>query len=168
MYAAKGGGKARYEVFEPGLRAAALGQLHLRQELAHALDADQLVVHYQPGTDLADGQTIGVEALVRWAHPDRGLIPPLDFIPLAEQTGLIVPLGAWVLEQACRQTRHWQLTCPGRAELTVAVNVSAIQLRDPEFLDTVAQTLTRTALPAHTLTLEITESARSTVWTPAW
>ncbi len=158
MYAAKGGGKARYEMFEPGLHAAALGQLHRRQELAHALDADQLVVHYQPVVDLADGQTIGVEALVRWAHPDRGMIPPLEFIPLAEQTGLIIPLGAWVLEHACRQTRHWQLTCPGHTELTVAVNVSPVQLRDPEFLTTVAHTLTRTALPAHTLTLEITES----------
>jgi len=122
------------------------------------LHTDQLVVHYQPVVDLADGQTIGVEALVRWAHPDRGLIPPLEFIPLAEQTGLIIPLGAWVLEQACRQTRHWQLTCPGHAELAVAVNVSPVQLRDPEFLTTIAHTLTRTALPAHTLTLEITES----------
>jgi len=158
MYAAKRGGKARYEVFEPGLHAAALGQLRRQQELAHALDADQLVVHYQPVVDLADGQTIGVEALVRWAHPDRGLIPPLAFIPLAEQTGLIVPLGAWVLEQACRQTRHWQQSCPGHTQLGVSVNVSAVQLRDPEFLNTVTQSLTRTGLPAHTLTLEITES----------
>ena len=158
MYAAKRGGKARYEVFEPGLHAAALSQLHRQQELAHALAADQLVVHYQPVVDLAHGKTIGVEALVRWAHPDRGLIPPLGFIPLAEQTGLIIPLGAWVLEQACRQTRHWQQACPGYAGLGVSVNVSPVQLRDPEFLDTVTQSLARTALPAHTLTLEITES----------
>ena len=145
-------------MFEPGLHAAALSQLHRQQELAHALAADQLVVHYQPVVDLAHGKTIGVEALVRWAHPDRGLIPPLGFIPLAEQTGLIIPLGAWVLEQACRQTRHWQQACPGYTGLGVSVNVSPVQLRDPEFLDTVTQSLARTALPAHTLTLEITES----------
>jgi len=155
MYLAKSHGKACVRVFEPAMHAAALGRLALEAELRRAIDRDELVVHYQPAVRLGTGEVHGLEALVRWEHPERGLLLPAEFIPLAEETGLIVDLGRWVLRQACRDARRWQQTDP---ELGIAVNLSARQLGDPRVVEDVAATLVGCGLTPGTLTLEITES----------
>jgi EAL domain-containing protein (putative c-di-GMP-specific phosphodiesterase class I) len=137
---------------------AIIGQLRMRTELARAVEQGELVVHYQPTVDLATGVLSGVEALVRWQHPERGLVPPLDFIPLAERSGLIVPIGRAVLREACTRMRGWHDAHPGRAPMTVSVNLSARELEEPGLVDAVRDALTDSGLdPAH-LVLEITES----------
>jgi diguanylate cyclase (GGDEF)-like protein/PAS domain S-box-containing protein len=156
MYAAKEAGKARIERFEPSMHTRMLQRHLLEAELRTALDDGQLVVFYQPTVSLEDHRIRGVEALVRWQHPDRGLVPPGDFIPLAEESGLIVPLGAWVLREACRQVAEWRRA--GAPDLTLAVNLSARQARDPDICGTVAEALADSGLPAAALTLEITET----------
>ncbi len=156
MHEAKRGGKARFVSFEPHMHEAARRRHRLGHELHRALAEDEFVVHYQPVVDLTSGQVIGAEALVRWQHPTRGLVGPDNFISRAEETGLIVPLGAWVLRQACVEAVTWQRET-GRA-LTVAVNVSGRQLREPDFAMTVRATLEETGLSPALLCLEMTES----------
>jgi diguanylate cyclase (GGDEF)-like protein len=157
MYRAKDKGHP-YAVFDAGMRSTAAARLSIEAGLHRAVERSELVLHYQPAVRLADGALSGVEALVRWHRPGEGLVPPADFIPVAEQTGLIVPIGAWVLEEACRQLAVWreELTAHG---LTVAVNVSARQLSHAGFPAFVRRVLDSTGLPASALTLEITESA---------
>jgi diguanylate cyclase (GGDEF)-like protein/PAS domain S-box-containing protein len=158
MYAAKEAGKGRSAVFAPDMDSAIIGQLRLKAELARAVEQGQFTVHYQPTVELATGRFAGVEALVRWQHPERGLVPPMDFIPLAEQTGLIVPIGRFVLREACRQMREWQAAHPSEPPMTVSVNLSARELDEPSLVDAVRDVLAETGLdPAH-LVLEITES----------
>jgi diguanylate cyclase (GGDEF)-like protein/PAS domain S-box-containing protein len=158
MYAAKAAGKGRSAVFEPDMDSAIIGQLRLKAELARAVEGQEFVVHYQPTVELANGRLAGVEALVRWQHPERGLVAPLEFIPLAEQTGLIVPIGRFVLREACRQMRAWQTAYPSNQPMTVSVNLSARELDEPGLVDSVRAVLGETGLdPAH-LVLEITES----------
>jgi diguanylate cyclase (GGDEF)-like protein/PAS domain S-box-containing protein len=158
MYAAKAAGKSRSAVFEPEMDSAIIGQLQMKAELSRAVERGEFTVHYQPTVELATGRLAGVEALVRWQHPERGLVPPLDFIPLAEQSGLIVPIGRFVLREACRQMRAWQLGYPASPPMTVSVNLSARELEEPGLVDSVRTVLRETGLdPAH-LVIEITES----------
>jgi diguanylate cyclase (GGDEF)-like protein/PAS domain S-box-containing protein len=156
MYAAKRRGKGRYEVFQTGMRADALVRLELKADLDRALADGQLVLHYQPVVDLADGRIVGVEALVRWNHPRRGLLAPESFIHLAEETGQIVALGRWVLGEACRQSADWARTL-GRS-IPVAVNLSARELQDGRLIDHVRECLASTGTDPASLTVEVTES----------
>ncbi len=157
MYRAKELGGARHEVFESHMHSHAVAMLQLETDLRHALERGELVVHYQPIVTLAKGRVTGFEALVRWRHPDRGLVQPTDFIELAEDTGLIVPIGRWVLEQACRQIVQWQSKGGDWADLTISVNLSGRQLR-PELPGEVATILADTGLDPRKLKLEITET----------
>ncbi|WP_413707077.1 putative bifunctional diguanylate cyclase/phosphodiesterase [Ralstonia sp. Ralssp110] len=156
MYHAKGLGRNAYSFFEPSMNADVHHQLQLAQDLRRAVERNELVLHYQPKFNAPNGPIMGVEALVRWQHPQRGLVPADEFIPLAEKTGLIVPLGAWVLDEACRQMAQWHRE--GRTGWTVAVNLSALQFGHAALIDTVRDTLARHALAPRSLTLEITES----------
>ena len=156
MYHAKGLGRNAYSFFEPSMNANVHQQLRLVQDLRRAVERRELVLHYQPKFHAPDGPIAGVEALVRWQHPERGLVPANEFIPLAEKTGLIVPLGNWVLDEACRQMAQWRRE--GRSTWTVAVNLSALQFGHAALIDTVRDTLARHALDPHCLVLEITES----------
>jgi len=167
LYRAKGEGKACVASFEPEMHVAALRRLELEAELRRAIEgeseAGQLQLYYQPIARLSTGRMFGYEALVRWRHPERGLLEPLDFISLAEETGLIVPLGRWVLEEACRQTRDWQkrygpLLRGSGMSLMVGVNLSGRHLAQPELVDDVAATLKKTGLTPSHLVLEMTES----------
>ena len=157
MYLAKERGKARYEVFDPALRTEVLDRLELEAELHTALQRGELVLHYQPIVDMATGRTTGMEALVRWAHPRRGLLAPGQFVPLAERTGMIVPIGRWVLDRACRQLAVWNADRPG-APIYMSVNLSARQLDDPDIVATVLAALDGAALAPSSLLLELTES----------
>ncbi|KHK53781.1 membrane protein [Ralstonia sp. A12] len=156
MYHAKGLGRNAYCFFEPSMNANVHKQLQLVQDLRLAIDRNELVLHYQPKFHAPNGPILGVEALVRWQHPVRGLVSADEFIPLAEKTGLIVPLGAWVLNEACRQMAQWH--SEGHTTWSVAVNLSALQFAHAALIDTVRDALARHALDAHCLMLEITES----------
>jgi diguanylate cyclase (GGDEF)-like protein len=157
MYAAKSGGKGRLEVFQPSHHTAHLQRDAVRAELSGALDAGQLELHYQPIFDVSSQQTVGFEALIRWRHPERGLVSPLEFVPLAEETGLIVPIGRWVLQEATRQAAEWQHRSPlGR--LRMSVNVSVRQFQHPDLVGDVADALRCSGLDPALLTVEITES----------
>lgn len=158
MYRAKRDGRARTVVFDETMRAEAIGRFDTEMELRRAIALDQLEVHYQPLVDIATGAVTGVEALARWQHPSRGSVPPTEFIAIAEETGLIVPLGAWVLDRACRQLSQWQHEHPHRPDLVMSVNLSGVQLRQPDLLDRVTAVLQDTAINPGNLTLEITES----------
>jgi diguanylate cyclase (GGDEF)-like protein len=159
MYRAKSSGKGKYRVFEPAMHADALARLELDAALRHAVDRDELVVHYQPIVDLADGRTVAVEALVRWQHPERGMVSPGEFIPIAEETGLIADIGTWVLREACRQVAAWQADgAPGAPPLLLSVNVSGRQLSDPGLADLVCATVAETGLAPNSLILELTET----------
>jgi len=156
MYLAKAQGKQRLVVYADGMAQEARGKADLIEGLAVALSQRQLVVHYQPVIAMRTGEVTSYEALVRWQHPERGLVPPVDFIPLAEDTGLIVPIGAWVLREAARQAVAWSREA-GRP-IGMAVNLSPRQLADDEVVATVAAVLTETGLLPAQLTLEVTES----------
>ena len=159
MYAAKRDGGGRLCEYRPVLHTAALRRTELEVELRAALERNEFVLHYQPIIDLASQRLIGTEALVRWQHPTRGLLGPDEFILAAEQSGLIIALGAWVIRTACRQTAEWQQREPDRAPLTVAVNLSPRQLVDRGLVATVAEALYDTGLDATSLCLEITEGS---------
>jgi len=158
MYRAKTNGKARHAMFDDSMTGDALERLELEADLRDAIDHGQLRVYYQPIVDLESGRVAEVEALVRWEHPTRGLIAPLKFIPIAEETGLIVPLGMWVMREACRQTKLWQDEFSRYPELMVGVNLSARQLDQTDLIDDVSAVLKETGLPPGALRLEITES----------
>jgi diguanylate cyclase (GGDEF)-like protein len=158
MYRAKELGRNRYELFDDTLRVRAMHRLTVERDLRGALERNELRVHYQPKVSLADGSLVGVEALVRWEHPQHGLLSPDQFIPVAEETGLIGPLGAWVLEQSCRQAQEWRERYPHLRRLMLAVNLSGRQLPQPDLPEMVADVLVRTGFPPSLLCLEITES----------
>lgn len=155
---AKASGRDRFEVFDLEMRTQAVARLDLESDLHRALDRDEFCLHYQPLVGLADGDAVAFEALVRWEHPTRGLVPPLEFVPLAESTGLIAPLGRWVVEEACRQAAAWQRESHGRP-VVVAVNLSARQLADPDLVGTVASALVASGIAPSSLIVEVTESA---------
>ena len=159
MYRAKQEGKGNYQVFDPSMHNAALKRLHLENDLRRAMERKELRVHYQPKVMLESEEIVGVEALVRWEHPQHGLVFPEEFIPLAEETGLIVPLGEWVLQEACRQTKEWQDRYLSYATLEVSVNLSPRQFHQPDLVGNVARILKETELASHTLGLEVTETA---------
>ena len=159
MYAAKSAGKNRIEIFESELHAPIVRRLQLKTEMQAALSQDEFVLHFQPIVALGDDAIIGAEALVRWQHPERGLVPPNDFIPLAEQTGLIVPLGRWVLRAALREAAIWREQDPAGNLRYVSVNVSGQQLESAAFLEEVAEALDAVDLPAEALLIEVTESS---------
>jgi EAL domain-containing protein (putative c-di-GMP-specific phosphodiesterase class I) len=156
MYRAKENGKGRYEVFREAMHDRALERLRLENDLRTVLTRDELIVHYQPKVDLRTGKVVGLEALLRWRHPEYGLLSPGDFMPLAEQTESIVPIGRWVLLETCRQARAWQELRPDDAPLMACVNLSVRQLRHTGF---VAEILSETGLDPGSLVLEITEDA---------
>jgi EAL domain-containing protein (putative c-di-GMP-specific phosphodiesterase class I) len=162
MYRAKGRGPSRIEIYREDDEQNVLSRLRTSNELHRALERHELVLHYQPVVDLHTATLVGMEALVRWQHPTRGLLAPGDFIPLAEDCGLIVPLGAWVLNEACRQVAEWSSLRAAAEQddirLNISVNVSALQLADPGFPGQVAAALGASGINPDRLWLEITES----------
>ena len=157
MYGAKESGRNTYRFFIPEMNARATERLLMETDLRRAVERNELILHYQPQIEAATGRPYGCEALVRWIHPQRGLVPPDQFIPLAEETGLIAPLGEWVLREACRQQVAWRAA--GLPDLIVAVNISALQFRKRDFVAMVARMLTETGADPACIELEITESA---------
>ncbi len=158
MYQAKKDGSG-YRVFDPAMYERVVQRLDLENDLRRAVDAGEFVVHYQPIFDFGREEPWGMEALVRWNHPERGLLGPSEFVPVAEETGLIVPMGTWVLEEACRRTKEWQDLHPRNPPLGVIVNLSAMQLRHPDCEETIRTALVRSGLAARSLSLDVTESA---------
>jgi diguanylate cyclase (GGDEF)-like protein/PAS domain S-box-containing protein len=158
MYRAKAAGKAQYVMYAPRMAEDLVGRLELVADLRRAACAEEFVIHYQPVVDLESSAVVGVEALLRWEHPRRGQLSPREFIPLAEETGKIVELGAWVLHNACKQVAAWRRDTPGAESLTLNVNVSTRQVRPGVLVDDVRAALEESGLPPEALTLEITES----------
>ena len=159
MYRAKALGRNRHEIFNEALYLAAKDRLRLETDLRNAVQAESFGVQYQPIVCLADGRVIGFEALVRWRHPVWGMVPPDQFIQVAEETGLILPIGRWVLSEACETVHKWQQEHPSAPPLAINVNLSRRQLLQPDLIEQIRQVLERTELPAESLRLEITESA---------
>ncbi|MET0423664.1 MAG: bifunctional diguanylate cyclase/phosphodiesterase [Actinoplanes sp.] len=157
MYQAKRHGKDRYELFEPAMQTAFQATIALEADLRRAVVRHEFELRYQPIVHLSTGEITGVEALVRWQHPDKGVIPPMEFIPTAEETGMIVPIGEWVLREACLRLAEWNRRRPG-TPLTISVNVSSVQLDQPGFPQVVQSALDKSGLPADRLVLELTES----------
>jgi diguanylate cyclase (GGDEF)-like protein len=158
MYRAKENGKARHEVFDTVMHARAVALLQLESDLRRAVDRGEMRVEYQPIVALESSRIVGFEALVRWQHPERGVISPAEFIPLAEETGLIIDIGQWVLGEACRQARAWQALSPAFKPLTISVNLSSKQFMQREMIDRIRWTLRDSDFDPRCLKLEITES----------
>lgn len=158
MYRAKALGKARYEVFSQSMHAMAVTRLQLENDLRRAIERQEFQLHYQPIVSLSTGKLTGFEALLRWQHPERGLISPADFIPAAEETGMINAIGYWVIREACRQMRLWLLRFSLNPSLTISVNLSGKQFLQADLVRQIGQTLQETELDARSLKLEITES----------
>jgi len=158
MYAAKGAGRNRVVVFTPDLRESAASRVSLESDLRRAISTAELTLHFQPVVELATGRWIGAEALARWPHPSRGMVPPNEFVPAAEQTGLVGPLGLWVLDRALARVAAWRPTLPAGADFTVAVNLSVRQLMDADITTRLLEALDRHGLPPEALMLELTES----------
>jgi EAL domain-containing protein (putative c-di-GMP-specific phosphodiesterase class I) len=159
MYTAKAGGKGRVAVFDPTMHAAIVARHALSAELSRSIGRGELIVHYQPIVELASGRTTAVEALVRWRHPTRGIIGPDDFIGLAEENGVILALGRWVLFETCRQAAAWRRQPQLDPEFAVSVNLSPLQVQQPEFIGEIESVLELTGLPPERLILELTETA---------
>ncbi len=158
MYMAKESGKGGYQLFNPEMHLRAMARLELKGELQRALEQGEFTLRYQPIMDLARGDMAGMEALARWEHPEKGLLAPDEFVPLLEETGLIIPVGHHILSEACRWAARMQAECPRDPPMSMAVNVSARQLQRPEFINEVAQVLKDTEIVPSSLTLELTES----------
>lgn len=156
MYQAKESGRQSFQFFKPAMNARAVERQSIEEGLRRALERQEFVLYYQPKVDLMSGAINGAEALIRWIHPTRGLIPPMDFIPIAEDCGLILSIGAWALREACAQSRAW--TKGGLPAVTMAVNVSAIEFRDKNFLNRLFEVINETGLDPRLLELELTES----------
>ena len=158
MYAAKTRGKGQYAIFEASMHAAIVARLELEADLRRALANEEFTIHYQPIVDIVAGRLSGMEALLRWDHPTRGLLEPVEFVPFAEETGLIVPIGGWVLREACRQAAEWQERYPSLSHLSMTVNLSGRQLREPSLPHEVRLALADSGLRGSRLILEVTES----------
>ncbi len=158
MYRAKDRGRARYEVFDEGMRGRAMERLRVENDLRRALERDELRLEYQPVVSLTNFSIVGVEALLRWRHPERGEISPAEFVPIAEENGLIEPIGRWVLERACRQAAEWYQVRPDSAPINMSVNLSAVQVARRSLPDVVQSVLRATGLDPACLSLEITET----------
>jgi diguanylate cyclase (GGDEF)-like protein/PAS domain S-box-containing protein len=158
MYRAKDRGRARFEVFDAEMRHTAVDRLDVESALRRAIDHRELRVAYQPKIDLLTGEIVGAEALLRWEHPERGLLPPLEFLQIAEETGLIIPIGAWIFEQACRQAVRWRAEIPELWPLFVCVNLSGRQLQHPSLVSDLRDIVDRTGADPAYIDLEITES----------
>lgn len=159
MYRAKAAGRARYEMFDRAMHTDALERLQLETDLRRGVEAGEFTLHYQPLVSLRTGRITGFEALVRWGHPERGLVHPADFIPVAEETGLIVPIGRWVLIEACTQIREWQRAHPRAEPLTIGVNLSVKQFSQPDLIEQIGHAIQTTGVSPSSLRLEITEAA---------
>ncbi len=157
LYRAKSLGRARSEVFDTAILRSAQAQLQLEADFRDALTRREFLLYFQPVVSLASNQIAGFEALVRWQHPSRGLVSPAEFIPIAEKTGLIVPLGRWIVREACVQLKAWQETLPAAKDVWVSVNLSAPQFTQPALVDEIGDVLRDVGLPAHCLVLELTE-----------
>ncbi len=158
MHRAKEAGGTSYEVFDPEVQARSVARLRLETDLRRALERDELVLHYQPIVSMESGSITGFEALLRWQSPERGLVPPGEFVRVAEETGLIVPIGRWVLDEACRTVAGWRDRYSGASPLNVAVNLSARQFAEPDLAEEVEETMRSFELAPDALKLEITES----------
>jgi EAL domain-containing protein (putative c-di-GMP-specific phosphodiesterase class I) len=158
MYQAKSHGKDQVEAFEAAMHSQVIRSYELRTALAEAIESNEFVLHYQPAVRLDGGAIVGAEALVRWNHPERGLLGPAEFIPQAESSGLIHPLGRWILREACATAAAWPVRADGQ-RAAISVNLAAGQLLQPSLVDDIAQILADTGLPANKLVLEVTESA---------
>ena len=158
MYRAKGQGRGHYEMFDTAMFERAMTRLELEGDLRKAIEHQEFVIHYQPIVELGARRIVGFEALIRWQHPTRGLVSPAEFIPTAEETGLIVPIGHWVLSEACRQVREWQVQFPVDPPLTISVNLSTRQCLQTDLVQKVAGVLQQSGLNASSLKLELTES----------
>ncbi len=156
MYGAKNAGRNTYQFYTQSMNASVFQRLQMENAMHHALERGEFLLHYQPQVNIASGEIIGMEALIRWRHPEKGLVPPLDFIPLAEESGLIIPIGEWVLREACRQTKAWHDA--GFTGLCVAVNLSAVQFKQDNLMDTIRRATEDAGLDPRFLELELTES----------
>lgn len=159
MYRAKALGKARYEVFDKNMHARAVALLQLETDLQRATERGEFLLHYQPIVSLQTNQVVSFEALLRWQHPERGLVSPGEFIPVAEETGLITRIGWWVLREACTKLREWQTQFPSSIPLSISVNLSGKQFSQPDLVERIAEIFAETGVDASSLKLEITESA---------
>ncbi len=162
MYEAKENGRNNYKFFKPAMNVRAIERQSLETGLRQAIEQQEFVLHYHPLMNLNTGAITGAEALVRWRHPERGLVPPLHFIPIAEESGLIVPIGRWVIFEACRQAQAWEKA--GRQPMRISVNVSAVELRNKDFVASVRDVLTETGLNPSHLELELTETFLMQDW----
>ena len=158
MYTAKSQGKGQYVVFENKMHTALVERIEIENDLRRAVERQEFALHYQPIIELQTGRMTGMEALARWEHPTRGIISPMEFIPVAEETGLIIPLGRWVLETACRQARIWQNEYFGEEPFAITVNLSGRQFQQASLIETIKTALKKSGLPPACLVLEITES----------
>ncbi|MEE8572176.1 MAG: GGDEF domain-containing phosphodiesterase, partial [Gemmatimonadota bacterium] len=158
MYRAKARGRARVEVFDKTMHARAMKVLELESDLRTALEQGQFRLVYLPVVSLESGKITGLEALIRWEHPERGLVSPAEFVPVAEETGVIMPIGLWVLEEACTQMANWKERFPAYDELTISVNLSGKQLQQADLVDQVANMLEKSGIEPDRLKLEVTET----------
>ena len=158
MYRAKSHGKGGYDIYEDGMHIAVMKRMEMKAELERAVEQDQFVLHYQPIVSLKTGRITAAEALVRWQHPERGLLPPQEFVPLAEETGLIVPISRWVLDAACKQARRWHLNCPPDQRPLMSVNLSPKHIAQASLVDDIVEAIRNSLVQPQSLVIELTEN----------